>query len=184
MHLDTTTGIIAEAEYHASSNCDERPTTNVPEAIIVHCISLPPGEYGGNEVVDFFCNRLDSSRHHYFTEIAHLKVSSHLYIRRDGNLVQFVPTHMRAWHAGESACLGRPVVNNFSIGVELEGLDTDPNGFSEAQYSQLNSVIKCLKDAYPTILPENIFAHSDIAPGRKPDPGPYFEWSRVELAKA
>ena len=183
MKLDRTSGLIEEADYHGSENCDERPIGSIPEAIIIHCISLPPGEYGGSQVTDFFCNQLDSSAHDYFAEIKHLRVSAHFFIRRDAALVQFVPTHLRAWHAGESLCLGRPVVNDFSIGIELEGLDTDSDGFSKAQYAKLNELIECLQAAYPKINTGHIFAHSDIAPGRKPDPGPYFDWKRLNLLK-
>jgi AmpD protein len=140
---------------------------------------LPPGQYGGGEVVDFFTNKLDESAHPYFREINHLQVSAHFFIRRDGQLVQFVPTSMRAWHAGESVCLGKSGANDFTIGIELEGLDTDKNGYTNDQYTQLDKLLKILKSAYPEIKANNIFAHSDIAPGRKPDPGPFFDWRRV-----
>ena len=179
MQLDIVTGLLDQARYIASPNCDEREADNQPEAIIVHCISLPPGEYGGDQVLKFFLNQLDQTAHPYFAEIGGLTVSAHFFIRRDGDLIQFVPTHMRAWHAGESVCLSKPKVNNFSIGIELEGLDTDPDGFSELQYRKLDELLKCLQNSYPAISTNNIFAHSDVSPGRKPDPGPYFEWSRV-----
>lgn len=179
MWLDANTGLVDGARYVPSPNCDEREAGFEPEAIIIHCISLPPGEYGGDQVIDFFTNQLDHSAHEYFAEITHLTVSAHFFIRRDGELVQFVPADKRAWHAGESYCLGKPKVNNFSIGIELEGLDTDEDGFTSAQYQQLNSLLVCLQQHYPKIEARNIFAHSDIAPGRKPDPGPYFDWSQV-----
>lgn len=179
MRHDQQTGLITEAEFIASPNHDDRPHGVVVEAIIIHCISLPPGEYGSHCIDDFFCNQLDSNTHSYFREISHLTVSSHFLIEREGQLKQFVPTHLRAWHAGESVCLDKPAVNNFSIGIELEGLDTDPDGYTDQQYRTLQKLISSLRQAYPEIKPNNIFAHSDIAPGRKPDPGPYFEWGKV-----
>lgn len=176
MKLDLTTGIVNTAHYISSPNHDERENGEQPEVLIIHCISLPPGCYGGNEVEDFFCNRLDIEQHEYFNEIQHLTVSAHFYIRRNGQLLQFVPTHKRAWHAGESECLGRCKVNNFSIGIELEGLDTDPEGFTNAQYDQLLKLSHILIEAYPLLKVKHIFGHEDIAPGRKTDPGPYFDW--------
>ena len=178
MQLDTSTGLVTNAAYHPSPNCDARSTTSDPETVIIHCISLPPGEYGGNQVVDFFTNQLDEKAHPYFADICHLKVSAHFYIRRSGELFQFVPTNKRAWHAGESVCLGRANVNDFSVGIELEGLDTDQNGFTDAQYTQLRLLLLELRNRYSSIEKNNVFAHSDIAPGRKPDPGPYFDWER------
>jgi N-acetyl-anhydromuramoyl-L-alanine amidase len=179
LNHDSTTGLIEQASYTPSPNCDDRPSNAVPEAIIIHSISLPPGEYGNNNVVDFFCNQLNSEQHPYFAEIGHLTVSAHFFIQRDGRLNQFVPTHRRAWHAGESMCLGKPVVNNFSIGVELEGLDSGTDGYTEAQYQTLRMLVESLQVAYPTIKDSNLFAHSDIAPDRKIDPGPYFNWTKV-----
>lgn len=179
--LDNSSGLIEQAEYKASPNCDEREQHELPEVIIVHCISLPPGEYQGDAISDFFCNTLDCASHTYFEQIKDLHVSAHFLIRRDGQLIQYVPTHQRAWHAGESVCLGKPRVNDFSVGIELEGLDTDPEGFSDQQYRRLNQVVHCLRSAYPGIKPQNVFAHSDIAPGRKADPGTYFDWARVSL---
>lgn len=179
MQLDNSTGLIDAAKFIASPNCDQREHCAEPDVIIVHCISLPPGDYRGDAVSQFFCNQLDCRSHPYFEQLADLTVSSHFLIRRDGELIQYVPTTMRAWHAGESVCLGRPLVNDFSIGIELEGLDTDPNGFTDLQYQRLQELITCLRQNYPMINEQNLFAHSDIAPGRKPDPGPYFDWSRV-----
>ena len=179
MQHDQQTGLIEEAEYIASPNCDERPEGTQIEAIIVHCISLPPGEYGNQCISDFFCNQLAVDRHPYFAEITHLTVSSHFLIERQGQLTQFVPTHKRAWHAGESHCLDKPAANNFTIGIELEGLDTDVNGYTDKQYQTLRTLIDSLRVAYPQINTNNIFAHSDIAAGRKTDPGPYFDWNRV-----
>ena len=179
MQLDNSSGLIDVANFVASPNCDQREHCTQPDVIIVHCISLPPGDYQGDAVTQFFCNQLDPGSHPYFEEISHLKVSSHFLIRRDGELVQYVPTTMRAWHAGESVCLGRPQANDFSIGIELEGLDTDPQGFTDAQYECLQQLVACLRQHYPLITDQNLFAHSDIASGRKPDPGPYFDWGRV-----
>ena len=182
MHLDIKSGLLSSAEFIASPNFDERDEQCEVEAVIVHCISLPPGEYGSGAISRFFTNNLSADEHPYYQSMAHLTVSSHFLIERNGKLIQFVSTNKRAWHAGESVCLGKPKVNNFSIGIELEGLDTDKNGFTEQQYDVLNSLIKLLREHYPLIKADNIFAHSDIAPGRKPDPGPFFDWARITLS--
>lgn len=179
MSLDLESGLIDSAEFICSPNYDQRENHLLPEAIIVHCISLPPGEYGSGAVSRFFQNQLSPDEHPYYKSMAHLTVSAHFLIERSGKLIQFVPVSKRAWHAGESICLGKAKVNDFSIGIELEGLDTDPDGFTDAQYQQLNYLIKTLKKAYPSILSNNVFGHSDIAPGRKPDPGRFFDWQRV-----
>jgi AmpD protein len=179
MKLDTDTGLLDQARLLRSPNCDERRFHDEPEVIIVHCISLPPGEYGTDCVERFFTNQLQASEHPYFQEMAHFKVSSHFYIQRDGQLTQFVSTKQRAWHAGESSCLGKANVNDFSIGIELEGLDTNTEGFSHPQYTVLKQLIQTLRYCYPKIHHNNIFAHSDIAPNRKPDPGRFFNWARV-----
>lgn len=179
MQLDTQTGLIKEARFCASPNHDRREHHSKPEVIIIHCISLPPGDYNGNAVERFFCNQLDANEHPYYSDIKHLTVSAHFFIRRDGELIQFVPTTNRAWHAGESVCLGKPKVNDFSIGIELEGLDTDPNGFTDMQYRRLNELLNVLYQAYPSMNHGKLFAHSDIAPGRKTDPGPYFDWQKI-----
>ena len=179
MYLTIASGLVEQARYIASPNCDQREQHEYPEAIILHCISLPPGEYQGDAISNFFCNRLDCSSHSYFEQIKELKVSAHFLIRRDGQLIQYVPTHLRAWHAGESFCLGKSKVNDFSIGIELEGLDTDSQGFCDEQYQMLNHLVQCLLSTYPTIKQQSLFAHSDIAPGRKADPGPHFDWARV-----
>lgn len=179
LRLSLQSGLIEGALQCPSPNHDEREFSASPEAIVVHCISLPPGEYGGPEVIDFFANSLDPSAHDYFREIADLKVSSHFFIRRDGQLIQHVPTHLRAWHAGESYCLGKTKANDFTIGIELEGLDTDEDGFTDDQYLMLNALIAELRRGYPAIKQNHIFGHSDIAVGRKPDPGPHFDWRKV-----
>ena len=180
MKFDIKSGLFDTAKYIASPNCDNRDTGSSIDVIIVHCISLPPGEYGSGAISRFFSNQLNADEHPYYKSMAHLTVSSHFLIERTGKLIQFVPTHKRAWHAGESVCLGKPKVNNFSIGIELEGLDTDENGFTNEQYQVLNDLVEQLRKHYPTIKDNCLFAHSDIAPGRKPDPGPYFDWSRVK----
>jgi len=181
MKLDKPTGIIDTAEFIASPNFDEREHCDSPEVIIIHCISLPPGEYGRGEIQRFFQNQLCADEHPYYQSMAHLTVSSHFLIERTGKLIQFVDCNKRAWHAGESICLSKPKVNDFSIGIELEGLDTDSSGFTEDQYVALNELVSALRMAYPDIKADNLFAHSDIAPGRKPDPGPHFDWSRLSL---
>lgn len=179
MKLDTSTGLVDQAEFIASPNCDEREHHSQPDVVVIHCISLPPGEYGQGAIQRFFVNELSADEHPYYKSMAHLTVSAHFLIERTGQLVQFVPTTLRAWHAGESVCLGRPKVNDFSIGIELEGLDTDTEGFTDAQYDCLNQLKLTLEHSYPSILASNYFAHSDIAPGRKPDPGPFFDWARL-----
>ena len=179
LKIDQVTGLCDGAKFIASPNFDEREHHQGPQAIIIHCISLPPGEYGGDAITDLFCNVLSPKAHPYFADIAHLKVSSHFLIRRCGDLIQYVRTTQRAWHAGESICLGKPKVNDFSIGIELEGLDTDSEGYTDAQYNQLRQLVAALQQTYTELSPQNIFAHSDIAPGRKTDPGPYFDWTRV-----
>ncbi len=180
MTFDANTGLLGVAEFIASPNFDERDAGSTVDVIIVHCISLPPGEYGSGTISRFFSNKLEAKEHPYYKNMAHLKVSAHFLIERSGKLIQFVSTDKRAWHAGESVCFGKPKVNNFSIGIELEGLDTDDKGFTDQQYKVLNELVFELRNQYSTIKDNCLFAHSDIAPGRKPDPGPYFDWSRVK----
>jgi AmpD protein len=154
-----------------SPNWDERPAHAEIELLIVHAISLPPGEFGGNAIQELFLNRLDPAGHPYFRGIAALRVSAHFLIRRDGTPFQYVACGKRAWHAGESSWRGRPRCNDFSIGVELEGCDELP--FEDAQYDTLVALTQALKTAYPIV---EVVGHSDVAPGRKTDPGPYFDW--------
>lgn len=168
------------AVYIASPNFDARPHGTVIDSLVIHAISLPPGEYGGNDIEQLFCNNLNDNGHSFYSEIAGLKVSAHLLIRRDGQVIQFVPFHERAWHAGVSEFQGRSRVNDFSIGIELEGSDFAP--FEEAQYLALEAVTRALCMAYPQITPERIVGHVDIAPERKRDPGPYFNWLRYRKA--
>ena len=158
----------------SSPNCDDRPPGTEITLVVLHSISLPPGKYGGDAIERLFTNRLDPEAHPYFQEIRGLKVSAHFLIRRNGELIQFVPVEKRAWHAGASSWRGRERCNDFSIGVELEG--TDDSAFAEAQYRRLAALIRRLKKTLPL---RDIAAHSDIAPGRKTDPGARFDWRRL-----
>ncbi|WP_294947213.1 1,6-anhydro-N-acetylmuramyl-L-alanine amidase AmpD [Sulfurivirga sp.] len=162
-----------------SPNQDDRPPDTPIELVVIHGISLPPNAFGGPHVEQLFTNRLDPSEHPYFAEIAHLRVSAHLFIRRDGELVQFVPFDRRAWHAGVSSWRGRSRCNDFSIGIELEGADHIP--YTAHQYRQLNRVLALLRRHYPI---RDVVGHSHIAPGRKTDPGPAFDWQRVHGASS
>ncbi|GAB4292637.1 MAG: 1,6-anhydro-N-acetylmuramyl-L-alanine amidase AmpD [Thiohalomonadaceae bacterium] len=177
LRVDTTTGLIETARQVPSPNCDDRPAEMAPELIVIHGISLPPGEFGGPWIDALFTNTLDPAAHPYFREIHLLRVSSHLLIRRDGELVQYVPLHRRAWHAGVSTYCGRERCNDFSIGIELEGADDVP--YTPEQYAVLSRVIAALYAAYPSLADGQIAGHSDIAPGRKTDPGPCFDWPRL-----
>jgi AmpD protein len=172
MKLDDA-GLLAEARYLPSPNCDDRPVDAAIELLVIHNISLPPGEFGGDAIADLFLNRLDPQAHPYYEGIANLRVSSHFLIRRDGALLQFVPCAKRAWHAGLSQWCGRERCNDFSIGIELEGADDLP--FSDAQYECLSVLALALYARYPI---KASVGHSDIAPGRKTDPGPHFSWTR------
>lgn len=160
-----------------SPNCDRRPPASEPELIVIHSISLPAGEFGTRHVEALFCNCLDVGAHPTFPEIARLRVSAHALIRRDGELVQFVPFTMRAWHAGISCYAGRDCCNDFSIGIELEGCDWQP--FEDVQYRRLASLVRLLAATWPALGAERLVGHSDIAPGRKTDPGPHFDWARL-----
>jgi len=175
--LDAVSGLLNEADYIASPNHDERPEGTVVSLIVVHGISLPPGEFGGPWINDFFTNNLDSDQHPYFAEISELKVSSHFLIRRNGDLIQYVPVHQRAWHAGQSSFEGCSQCNDFSIGIELEGEDHVP--YDDRQYASLIALIALLMRSYPAISMNNIVGHADIAPGRKTDPGVAFDWSAL-----
>lgn len=177
MRLDPVSGWMDGVRRAPSPNCDDRPDGSEVEALIVHSISLPPGCFGGPEIEEFFLNRLDAGRHPYFHEIRDLRVSAHFLVRRHGAIVQFVPTTLRAWHAGVSHCLGRDRVNDFSLGVELEGCDDVP--FDERQYAALAALADELFAHYSSLGVERMFAHSDIAPGRKTDPGPLFDWHEL-----
>jgi len=166
-------GFLKGARFVPSPNFDERPPEQPITLLVVHAISLPPKEFGGNEVIDFFTNCLDPAAHPFFDTIRDLRVSSHFFIRRDGEVVQFVSGNLRAWHAGQSEWKNRDRCNDFSIGIELEGSDYVP--FEDAQYESLARLARALKAAYPI---QDIVGHADIAPGRKTDPGPFFDWPR------
>ena len=174
LHIDSA-GICIQANFIASPNVDQRPDINDIKLIVIHNISLPPNQYGGEGVIELFTNRLNPNEHPYYAGISHLKVSSHFFIRRDGQLIQFSSCLDRAWHAGQSNWQGRERCNDFSIGIELEGSDFEP--FEAVQYDVLNHLINALKSSYPI---EAITGHSDIAPNRKTDPGHYFDWSLIK----
>ncbi len=170
-------GWLDEARQVPSPNCDARPDGEAPSLLVIHNISLPPGEFGGSAVEELFTNRLDWDAHPYYRGIRGLQVSAHFFIRRDGEIVQFVPCSLRAWHAGASQWQGREKCNDFSVGIELEGTDDRP--FTDAQYARLAQLTRALKNAYPITA---IAGHADIAPGRKTDPGPCFDWTRYRQA--
>ncbi|MCL7945292.1 1,6-anhydro-N-acetylmuramyl-L-alanine amidase AmpD [Marinobacter sp. ATCH36] len=169
------TGRVAAARWCPSPNFGPRPEGAAISLLVVHNISLPPGQFGGDAIEQFFCNQLDTSAHPYFETIAEMKVSSHLLIRRDGSPVQFVSLLDRAWHAGRSCFRGEEECNDFSIGIELEGADDIP--YTSAQYRTLVNLSQLIMAAWPEIAPDRITGHSDIAPGRKTDPGPAFDWA-------
>jgi AmpD protein len=175
--IDTQSGWMRGARHVPSPNFDERPDGILPELIVVHGISLPPEEFGGPWIDRLFTNTLPPAEHPYFEKIKGLKVSTHLMIRRDGELVQYVPFHRRAWHAGTSSYQGRERCNDFSVGIELEG--ADEIAYEPAQYRMLSAAIHALCAAYPSLSPARIAGHCDIAPGRKTDPGPAFDWQRL-----
>jgi N-acetyl-anhydromuramoyl-L-alanine amidase len=159
-----------------SPNQDARPGGCTPSLVVIHAISLPPGEFGGPWIDDLFTNRLDPAAHPYFREIASLRVSSHLLVRRDGSLVQYVPLDRRAGHAGRSRFQGRPACNDYSVGIELEGCDDQ--AFTGRQYAVLAELVAGLIRLWPEITPERVTGHQQVAPGRKTDPGPMFHWHR------
>ena len=172
--VDAAAGLLSFARQVPSPNCDDRPPGVTADLMVIHGISLPPGEFGGPWIDRLFTNSLPPATHPYFDEVRDLRVSSHLLIRRDGEVVQYVPLQRRAWHAGNSSWQGRERCNDFSIGIELEG--TDHSAYDPAQYAMLARVIALLCKAYPTLSPERIVGHSDVAPGRKSDPGLAFDW--------
>lgn len=180
--VDAETGLVVPAMQCPSPNQDERPPGCEPELIVIHGISLPPGEFGGPFIEQFFSNRLPTDAHPYFAEIAGMEVSAHALIRRDGRLVQFVPFCRRAWHAGASSWCGREGCNDFSVGIELEGADDIP--YTDQQYRCLAALIRSLRRSYPGLGGAEILGHSDIAPGRKTDPGEAFDWSRLDALLA
>jgi N-acetyl-anhydromuramoyl-L-alanine amidase len=177
MRLSSDGAWLMEARRVLSPNYDDRPADGDIDLIVVHGISLPPGEYGGPWIDDLFTNRLDPGAHPYFAGIAGLQVSSHVLIRRDGETVQYVPFTRRAWHAGQSCYRGRSACNDFAIGIELEGDDDTP--YEALQYERLAELITLLRRHFPAIGADAIVGHCDIAPGRKTDPGPAFDWQRL-----
>jgi AmpD protein len=169
-------GWLPQARRRPSPNWDERPPGTAVDLLVIHGISLPPGEFGGPWLDALFLNRLEPGAHGYFRKIAGLRVSTHLLIRRDGELVQYVDLNRRAWHAGFSSFRGRGRCNDFSVGIELEGADEVP--YADAQYLTLAEAAREVMARFPRITPERIAGHSDVAPGRKTDPGPAFDWTR------
>jgi AmpD protein len=177
LQVDLKTGLMREARQVASPNCDSRPSGVEADLIVIHGISLPPGEFGGPWIERLFTNCLPAEIHPYFAEVAALRVSSHLVVQRDGALTQYVSFADRAWHAGQSSYEGREACNDFSVGVELEGADTLP--YEATQYDVLAEAVAALCAAYPRLSAQRLVGHSDIAPGRKTDPGPAFDWPRA-----
>jgi AmpD protein len=175
--VDTGTGLLDWARQVPSPNCDDRPAGVEADLIVVHGISLPPGEFDGPWIDLLFTNALPRDAHPYFETVADLRVSAHLLIRRSGEVVQYVPFQRRAWHAGVSSWEGRERCNDFSIGIEVEGTDHSP--YESTQYAMLSRVIVALCRSYPLLSPRRLVGHSDVAPGRKSDPGPSFDWPRL-----
>jgi len=174
--VDRSSGLLIGVRQVLSPYFDERPTGTAPELLVVHGISLPPGEFGGPWIDRLFTGTLPWAAHPYFKQIEGLRASAHALIRRDGEIVQYVPFGQRAWHAGKSAYGGRTACNDFSIGIELEGTGETP--YTDAQYDSLAALVSALLGAYPSLSAQHIAGHSDIAPGRKTDPGPCFDWPR------
>lgn len=179
MLLDPVTGWCSGVRHCPSAHCNERPQGEI-SLLVLHNISLPPGQFGTGKVQEFFTSGLNASEHAYFAGIADMRVSAHFFIERDGQISQFVSCLQRAWHAGVSSFSGRDNCNDFSLGIELEGTDDLP--YSEAQYDALVPLVQQLLAAYPALSVERICGHCDIAPGRKTDPGPAFDWPRLRTA--
>ena len=177
MQIDPATHRLRQAVYIPSPNMDDRPGDAEIDLLVIHSISLPPGEYGSDRITQLFTNALPADEHPYFEQIHQLKVSAHALIRRNGSIIQYVPFNKRAWHAGESCYQGRECCNDFSVGIELEGSDSDT--FEERQYEALAELIKALCKHYPSITTKRLAGHSDIAPGRKTDPGSGFDWDKL-----
>ena len=180
MIVDPRTGWIEGVRRVESPNFDERPAGAELGLIVVHGISLPPGEFGNDWIDRFFCNELPPQAHPFFATIADLTVSSHVLIGRDGAVTQYVPFDRRAWHAGRSEYCGRNACNDFSVGIELEG--TDDLAYAAIQYRVLAELIVALRRSYPSLAAADVVGHSDIAPGRKTDPGPAFDWTELRRA--
>ncbi|MCP4186151.1 MAG: 1,6-anhydro-N-acetylmuramyl-L-alanine amidase AmpD [Gammaproteobacteria bacterium] len=173
-------GWLQTVDVIRSPNFDARPGNTKIKLIVIHGISLPPGEFGGGYIQQFFSNQIVGKEHPYFTEISGMSVSAHCLIERGGDITQFVSFNDRAWHAGVSSWCGEEACNDFSIGIELEGVDEQ--AYEDEQYRQLGDLIGCLRASYPDITEQAICGHSDIAPGRKTDPGPAFDWVRLNQA--
>ena len=179
LKINTNTSLFNDIAYHKSDNCNNRPNNIVVDTIIIHCIRLPAGSYDNTNIIQLFTNNLDISKDPSFKSLKEVRVSSHLLIKRDGEIIQFVPLNLRAWHAGISKHGLRENCNDYSIGIELEG--TSKSKFTDKQYESLNQIIICLKDFFPKIVDENIIGHNEVSPDRKDDPGPYFDWNRIRL---
>jgi AmpD protein len=177
VRVDVKTGLMIGVKQVLSPFFDERPKGVTPDLLVLHGISLPPGEFGGPWVARLFTGNLPADVHPSFPERVGLRVSAHLFIRRDGEVVQFVSLNDRAWHAGKSSWQGREACNDFSIGIECEGTDEVP--YTQAQYDALRQLLPMLLEAYPGITPDRIVGHSEVAPGRKTDPGPSFDWRQI-----
>jgi AmpD protein len=175
--VDAMTGWLDGVRRVESPNSDERPSGTDLDLIVVHGISLPPGRFGEGWIDRFFCNELPAAADPYFATIADTKVSAHVLVARDGALTQYVSFNRRAWHAGRSLYCGRSACNDFSVGIELEGTDDSP--YTRAQYESLADVVRALRSAYPPLRGAEVVGHSDIAPGRKTDPGPAFDWAAL-----
>ena len=179
LKINNNSGLFDDITHYRSDNCNNRPENTIIDTIIIHCISLPMGSYGNQNIVDLFMNNLDINQDPSFESLKDVKVSSHLLIKRDGEIIQFVPFNLRAWHAGISKHKERENCNDYSIGIELEG--TDKSNFTDTQYERLNEIIISLKDYFPKIVDENIIGHNEVSPDRKNDPGPFFEWNRIKV---
>jgi N-acetyl-anhydromuramoyl-L-alanine amidase len=177
MRVDAKTGLLVGVKQVLSPFFDQRPSGVVVDLVIVHGISLPPGEFGGPWIARLFTGNLPGGAHPEFRERASLRVSAHLLVRRDGEVVQFVALKDRAWHAGRSVWQGREACNDYSIGIECEGTDDQP--YTDPQYATLRALLPALQETYPAITSDRIVGHSDVAPGRKTDPGPSFDWSKI-----
>lgn len=178
--IEIDDGWVRGARRVLSPNADARPSGAEIALIVVHSINLPPGEFGGPWIERLFTNTLPATGHPYFRDLASARVSAHVLVRRDGSLVQFVPFGGRAWHAGESSWAGRRACNDYSVGIEIEGCDDVP--YSDAQYRRLAALVAALRIAYPAVAPDAVVGHSDVAPGRKTDPGAAFDWARFQAA--
>lgn len=182
--MDLKRGILTDIPFHCSPHYNQRPDEGDVSLLVIHNISLPPGQFceqgSQSYITDLFMGRLDTSKHPFFAQLAGLEVSAHCLICRSGEVIQYVPFHLRAWHAGVSVYQGRKGCNDFSVGIELEGTDDQP--YTDLQYDKLVEITRLLMSHYPRITPSRIVGHNDIAPGRKSDPGVAFDWARYRSA--